>query len=664
MHPTSAQWRQNQDRAITTEGFVELSYYFTDSNLQVQQVSPNTELTPVSQSYKVVNQHAKPVAPFATLEHDLWLLDGSRITVPGTFPQQRQFGGFISNVICGANGVFAQPVSLDIVLREPAIILPGGTISWGTAFDEYPADFSVVMLNENGAEVARRRVIGNSSINTEVSLTMRRVRRIRLEVSRWGTGNRRARVGNIFLGHVRVYTKDNLLAYASSHEIDPVSGRLPKYEISFEIDNRNGDFDPINDDNLHEFALERQEVTARYGFRRLSDNTVEWIPGGQYFLTDWVAPRNGLSASFKARDLLGFLDGIYHKGKYYGYQPHPGYPSGRDSGGIIGQPPTEDDGGIIGEPPDEDDGGGIIGTPPQLLDISLYELAEQVLLDTLPPHIGSRDKKWVIDESLKDFFTRSPLPLVTHAECLQLIANAAGAALTFDREGILHIAPLLPFNASGTSQVLNEDNSYSLPEIEIKRPLKSVQVSTYSWQAEVGETVLYDHELHLEMGKNEFIVEYSDSAISVQLDHPLIARPENSYELFAQSASLVIYRRPGDPARCHVVIKGIVIHPAENTIVVLNNDEAGERSDRGEALPLKNILITDVEHARTIATKLIDRYKNRKNISVDWRVDPSLDMGDFIALASGQPQKTMRVLSTDFRFSGAFIGKSEGMVVQ
>jgi len=665
MHPTSAQWRQNQNSPITTEGFVELSYYFTDSNLQVKQINPNTELTPVSQSYKVVNRHAKPVAPFATLEHNLWLLDGSRVTVPATFPQERQFGGFISNAICSANGMFTHPASIDIVLREPAVILPGVTISWGTAFDEYPTDFNVIMLNENGTEVSRKRVQGNNSTLTEVNFVMRRVRRIRLEVIRWGTGHRRARVGNIFLGHLRVYTKDSLLAFSGSYEIDPVSGRLPKYEISFEIDNRNGDFDPISGNSLYEFALERQEVTARYGFRRLSDDTVEWIPGGQYFLSDWIAPRNGLSASFKARDLLGFLDGIYYKGRY-GYQRQVPFsnPHGRDDGGVPEEPPYKDDGGAPGEPPYKDDGGAP-GPPPYLLrEISLYELAEQVLLDALPPHMGSRDKKWVIDESLKTFFTPSPLPLVTHAECLQLIANAAGAALTFDREGILHIAPLPSFNQSGISHTLNDENSYSRPEIEIKRPLKSVQVSTYSWQVQEGEAVLYDHELQLDIGKNEFIVEYSDPAINVRLDHPLIDRPQNSYELFARSASLVIHRLAGDPDRCRVVIRGTVIRPAENTIVVINNKDADNRSDRGENLPLKNILITNAQHARTIANVLLARYQNRQNASVDWRVDPSLDMGDFIALASGQPQKTMRVLSTDFRFSGAFIGKSEGMVVQ
>ncbi|MCL2378303.1 MAG: hypothetical protein FWC77_04160 [Defluviitaleaceae bacterium] len=647
MHPISPQWRQNQGRPVTTEGFVELTFYFTDPNLQVYNIHPNNELTPVSQSPIVVNQHTKPVAPFATLEPDLWLLDASRITVPETFPEIRPFGGFISNVLCNDSGIFSTPVHLDIILNAPAVILPGVTIAWGTAFDEYPVDFSVIMLDEDGNETGRESVTGNSSIITQVDFVMRRVRKIRLEISRWCRGSRRARVGNIFLGHVRAYTKDSILAFASSHEIDPVSGRLPKYEISFELDNRNGDWDPLDDNSVHRFVLERQEVTARYGFRRLTDSTVEWIPGGQYFLTDWAAPRNGLSASFKARDLLGSLNGIYYKGVYQGVEE-------------ITIPFTDNN--LMRE-------GGYINEGPRMimLGITLYELAEKVLLDAMPPHLGSGDKKWEIHNSLKAITTISPLPLATHAECLQLIANAAGAALTFDRDGILHIAPLAAFNGNNTSHTLNADNTYTRPETDVQRPLKSVQVSTYKWLPnERIDTVLYDQELLLSMGKNEFFVEYSDSAVDVILKSPitLMQRPENSYELFARSARLVIHRRVGDPERCHVVIVGRAIRPDESSIVIMDNENINnDRSDRGEILPLKNILITDEGRARAVASGLLARYKHRKNVSVDWRIDPSLNMGDFIVLEGEQPRIIMQNLSTDFRFSGAFIGKSEGTVI-
>jgi len=607
MHPTSAAWRENQTRPMTTEGFVELSYYLTDPNLQVVGITPSNELASVSQSQEVINQHHRTVARFATLEPDLWRLDGRSMTVLEEFPQERRFGGFISNTLCAADGMFATPIRLNIELREPAIILPGLTIGWGMALEEYPIDFSIIVLGETGQEIARERISNNSDIRSLVHFEMRDVRRIQIEVRQWSRGHRRARIGNVFLGHNKVYTKDSLFSFSSSHTIDPVSARLPKHEIAFEIDNRNGDFDPVNDDSIERYVLERQEVTARYGFRQESDDEVEWIPGGQYFLSDWVAPQNGLSASFRARDVLGFLDGIFHKGQFYS-----------DAG------------------------------------ISLYELAHQVLRDAIPPHLGSRDDKWEIDRSLRNIRTISPLPLATHAECLQLIANAANATLFFDRTGILHIAPLSSFEGS-TSRTLDGDNTYSRPEIDLQRPLKQVQVSAFNWQVEEEETVLYDEVLPLELGWNDFIIEYSDPATEVSLEYGTNHRIE--FEPFARSGSLRIERRAGDLDECHIVINGQVIRPAE-TVVSIAND------DRGETLPLKNVLITDVARARVIGRWLMEHYQNRKSISVDWRTDPSHDVADFFAIGVGQSSKIARILSTDFRFSGAFIGKSEGMVIQ
>jgi len=649
MHPTSTHWRQNQDRALTTQGFVELSYYLTDPNLRVDGVNPANELTPVSQSNIIINKHPNHVAPFATLEHDLWLLDASRVTIPPTFPENRPFGGFISNVLCDDSGVFDPPISLDMVLANPAVILPGLTIAWGTAFDEYATDFRIIAFsqdeNGNEQESACESFTGNQDVITEAHIEMRRTHRIRLEISRWYTGKRRARVGNIFLGINKIYTKDSLLSFSSSHEIDPVSGCLPKYEIAYEVDNRNGDFDPLDKNSVERFVLERQEVTTRYGFRCLQDGNVEWIPGGQYFLSDWVAPHNGLSASFKARDCLGFLDGIYYKGIYTG--PIPIVNQGQ-SGDHLNPGPT--------------------------WAYSLYDLAEQVLNDAFPNLKDGDEKLWEIHNSLRDIRTISPLPLVTHAQCLQLIANAAGAALTFDRDGILHIAPL-PAYRGCVSQTLHDDNSYSRPEVDIDRPLKGVQVSAYSWQVENERTLLYDEYLPLNVGENEFLIHFSDPAVHIWVGCDC-RPPDSEYyyyeglhevdvEIYTHCAKVVIHRKADERAECRLFARGRVLRQTE-TIVTKDNPD----SDRGETQPLKNTLISSVPHARTVADMLLARYRNRKTASVDWRIDPALDMADFVALGKDDIEicdnrhGTMQVLSTDFRFGGAFIGNSKGMVIQ
>jgi len=599
---------------MTTEGFVELSYYLTDPNIQVDEVW-GAERLPISQARYVVNQHPRPVTRFATLEQDFWRLDGRSVTVPPVFPEERPFGGFISQALGNANGIFNvdSPTLLYTVFREPAVILPGLTITWGASPGDFPVEFSILagIADDEGIHVIEKHITNNSENRTLVHFEMENVQAIAIDIKKWNLPHRRARISNVFLGHSMVYTKDDLFSFTSAHTIDPVSARLPKYEIAFEIDNRNGEFDPVDNDDsdsIATYVLERQEITVRYGFRQESDDEVEWIPGGQYFLSEWGAPQNGLSASFRARDLLGFLDGIYHKGQYCS--------------------DTE---------------------------TTLYDLAVQVLRDAIPAHLGSRDDKWVIDPSLRNITTVSPLPLATHAECLQLIANAARATLYFDRAGMLHIAPLSAFTDT-TSRTLDADNTYSRPEIDLQRPLKRIQVSAFTWQTEEEETVLYDEVLPLADGSNDFIIEYSDPATNVELTYEVSAPVAVNYELFARSGNLRI-EHEGAATTCRIVIRGNVIRPAETVVSI-------DERDRGETLPLKNVLITGIAQAKAVGEWLMERYQNRKSVSVDWRVDPSHDVADFFAIGVGQSQKTARILSTDFRFSGAFIGKSEGVVIE
>ena len=605
MQTVSTAWRENQAKPMTTEGFVELSYYFTDPNIQVDAIRPNNEVN-FSTSQTVISPHSRHITRFGTLEQNIWLLDGNTRTLPEVVADMRPFVGFTSSIVSNASGIFTTPVRLDVILREPAVILPGVTIEWGQAFGGHAVEFSVIQLNANGGEVGRVRIADNQDVRSLVPFEMRDVHSIRIEVNRWNTANRRMRMENLFLGHSRVYTKDSLFSFSSSHAVDPVSARLPKYEIAFEIDNRNRDFDPIDDDSLSKYVLERQEISSRYGFRNEEDGIVEWIPGGQYFLSDWVAPQNGLSASFRARDLLGFMDNVYHRGQYH---TDPG--------------------------------------------VSLYDLAQDVLNDAIPLHLGRREGQWQIDDRLKNIRAVSPLPLVSHAQCLQLIANAAGATMHFDRAGVLHIAQLGTFVGSA-SRVLDCDNTYSRPEIDFLRPLKSVQVSAYHWQVEEEETVLYDEELPLEAGENTFLIEYSDAATDVQVAYGFDS--DVTFEAFARSANLTI-EHTGAPTSRHVQIKGKVIRPAETVVTA-------EYSDRGETLPLKNVLVTDVVRARTLAQWLMERYENRKHVSVDWRVDPSMDVMDVVALGREAGAKTACILSTDFRFGGAFMGKSEGVILQ
>ena len=205
-------------------------------------------------------------------------------------------------------------------------------------------------------------------------------------------------------------------------------------EVKFSIDNVEGEYNPYNPDGLAKYLIERQEIKTRYGLK-MDDGSIEWIKGGTFYLSEWYAKQNGITADFTARDLLEFMSTTYYDTDY------------------------------------DPNGNGR----------TLYELAEAVLTKAELPLNSNGTVKWYIDPSLDDennFLTKAPLPEDTLANCLQLIANAGECVLYQDRDGILRIEPL---KFENTDYEINKFNSYSKSEITLSKPIKQVKIKVYSY---------------------------------------------------------------------------------------------------------------------------------------------------------------------------------------
>ncbi|MEG0753286.1 MAG: hypothetical protein RR461_05600, partial [Angelakisella sp.] len=88
-----------------------------------------------------------------------------------------------------------------------------------------------------------------------------------------------------------------------------MSGSLPKSAIKFDTNNLSQEFNPDAEDGFSRYLMERQEVVVSYGLKL--GNTIEWIPGGVFYLTGWETPQNGIISTFFARDAVDFLQDAY-----------------------------------------------------------------------------------------------------------------------------------------------------------------------------------------------------------------------------------------------------------------------------------------------------------------------------------------------------------------
>ena len=424
MQEVSENWKSAHRRSLLNEGFVEVSLNLADPEALADVSAQDNGAIYFSDSSRVVSGVALTAPQYCTLEQNMWVLDDSRKIVTDDYAESGYIGDVLSNDLCAfAEKIPTITLGFEIAHHKE---VPGVTITWSSAHGEFASDFIVTAYLADSVR-ARTEVIGNKSVTSLVMMDFSIYNRIEIQVTKWCLPNRRARVEEVFVGVKKVYTKSDLFSYSHSHSIDPFSFSLPKNEIRFAIDNVNGEFDPNNEHGMSKYLMERQEVKTRYGLK-MDDGTVEWINGGTFYLSEWSAKQNGMTAEFAARDLLEFMSDTY-----------------------------------------EGDNSSHWGR-------ALYDMAERVFEAANLPLNRDGSVKWVIDESLKDMETFIPVPKDTFANCLQLIANAGKCVIRSYRDGTIHIEP----EENSTfyrDYSIDSSNSYSHPEITLSKPISRVKVT-------------------------------------------------------------------------------------------------------------------------------------------------------------------------------------------
>lgn len=484
MQEVSEKWKSAHKQTLLNEGFVEVSLAIADpdSLADNKEVQDNGAIY-ISNSSELTNGVEKSPTPYCTLEQNLWVLDGNRKHIPESANGSE---GFVSDVMSDDVCAFTDKIptlTIDFS-KEFTSIIPGVTITWSEVYNEFATDFLVRAFNGDTV-VAEREVLGNRSVTSPVLLDISGYDRIVVYVKKWCLPNRRARVEEIFIGLKKVYTKSDLFDFTHTQSASLLSLALPKSEIKYSVNNLNGEFNPYNDSGLSKYIKERQEVKTRYGLK-MNDGTIEWIKGGTFYLSDWYAKQNGLTADFTARDKFEYLTDVYKDWKF--------------------TPNTRRD---------------------------MYDLAELLLNAANLPE-GSAG--WSIDESLKGvqnfgMFTTAPLPEDTIGNNLQLVANAAKCVLYQDREGVIRIEPLKLNAIYDTDYEISSFNSYSKAEISLSKPIRQVKVKTYSYPWNDEGTGLGDITSEEVSYPADNEISKDTTGETIILDNPIITNKQGALEL-------------------------------------------------------------------------------------------------------------------------------------
>lgn len=319
---------------------------------------------------------------YAALELNRWALDGKTLIVPTGEDVQ---DGFISSLMSDGEGNFSTP---PVITREFSLkhIFPGLTLTFDTRQQEWPlevtADFYL-----NG-EVVDTQTVSITSVQTTVTTTATEIDKVTITFDRC-LPYRRPRLENVLYGLNVQFVNKDIVSTQQKHDVDPLSRRLPTETMQFTILDYEHKYDPDNPAGIYAYVDKNSPIEIQFGYE-LPDGSVEWLKPDNYVLNAKPSAQNN-QATFNGTGLIGSLTGTFYKSK--------------------------------------------LGSK------SLYDMAQEVLLDAGLTLTEQGENPWEIDDALKDMFTTAALPIDTHMNCLQLIAHAACCRLYTDDDNIIHIRP-------------------------------------------------------------------------------------------------------------------------------------------------------------------------------------------------------------------------------
>ncbi len=429
MQTVSQEWKDNQQQHFVSEAFAEVKLTIADPDAMADASTTVDSEEPFSHAAELVSELLREPVKYATLEHNIWNLDGSCVILPDSDYGEQ---GYIGTELCGEDGVFA--VTPTITISFPHVftdVIPGVTITWAEAYNEWARDFTVTAYN-GGTQVAQRAITGNAGVTSIVDFDIDNYDSIVIEITKWGLPHHRARIKEITLGIIKTFDKSELMDYSHTNTVDPLSAVSPKSEIKFSVKNLDGEYNPDNPQGVAKYMLTRELVTARYGY--MLNGEIEWIKAGTFFLSEWEMPQNGITATFTARDALEYMMDVY---------------TGTTSG-------------------------------------TLYDIATAAFTQAGLPLMSDGTNRWVIDSSLQSINAPSSVDLgdsTTIMEIIQYCANAACCVFCQDRDGLLHVEPL---PNGETDYEINRFNSYQNSDLALSKQLKGINVNNGQYVLSVG----------------------------------------------------------------------------------------------------------------------------------------------------------------------------------
>ena len=521
--------------------------------------------------------------PYATLELNRWVLDGSFDIAP----DQEPVTGFVSSIMSDENGELDIPVTITREFSKTHTI-PTLTLVFDTRTGIRPASVTTAFYLDGA--VVKSLSIPVTTDRVAVATDVAMCDKIVITFGKMPP-YRFPRLEGVSYGDQKVFEDEEITSTKQTHDIDPLCRRLPKETLQFTVLDFERQYDPDNPSGVWKYIAEKSAIGIQFG-HQLPNGSVEWVKADHYILDSRPSFANN-QATFKATGSVGRLGGSYYKGTA---EQH-----------------------------------------------SFYDLAVDVMRDANLAPLPDGTDPWIIDGSLKTMYTMAPLPIDTHANCLQMIAHACRCVFRTDDDDIIHIEPFIVTPASGMAEFIIDfssinQNSQSMTKID---QLKAVSVAKYSYtkgaQAELYSETTTDTEVHVEFSSPAADIEIFVSGGSIV-----------SKNIYAQAVDLVL---PAGTKTITITGKPLTQQATVYTLPIATQGSVDEE---------KNPLLTDMDMCKALANHVAAYLQLRNTYDVSYRGNPELECGDVIGLQTNYTSLLKGLVLTDeISYNGSLHGKAK-----
>ena len=267
------------------EGYIDIIMYTPDTNIQVSSVTSTDKLS-ICDINAVTDLDKYNSGTVATLEENLWLLDGRFIVYQGT-----PINGYISESVSDENGKFKTNPKMKVNLAHVSNIENFSVMLNPAVPSAYPKSIIVHCYNASDTEVATftkkiewEDTSGSHiletlpSVNFEINTN--NISYLEIEFVKTRFRHRRIRVSTIMFGKTIYLDQDAVLNVDFDDKTSYVCDTLPSRTFRFDVNNYDGFYNIDNPENGYINLTRQTRIRFRngynvFGYEYNSDGTVK-----------------------------------------------------------------------------------------------------------------------------------------------------------------------------------------------------------------------------------------------------------------------------------------------------------------------------------------------------------------------------------------------------